>query len=216
MFQIAKGKSAQKVATAHIIRGVDIAKFFAQPESVEIVLCPTNAIQIKENSIRNESCVSCFVCKSKEPDTIVYSCEKNDFKKFSEYCKGDKAFVYQWLAELSNLPSGIEIGITGDSRKKRIPLLILNPTKKELFLIKASRDSHNILDDYEDLNDFLRLVRTAFPRLQTRGIIVMLKDNPPIKKALLKEINATIVQISAIYAEIAEKHVFNIYSFLVR
>lgn len=117
------------------------------PEPEEILVCPTDALDIYDKEIDTEKCVECLLCPYfLPPKTIEYS-EEYSLKKFLNFVNLDKQYLTKWIGQVisasnNEIKCGFEVKIEGGSRIKRIPLLMII-NKKPVIL--------KVVDSFKDI-----------------------------------------------------------------
>jgi len=174
MFEISTPEKLTSVTTT-IIQNVELSALLEGTyKTTEIPICPTQAISVADNTIDDGRCIACGICKKLIPDAIEYSPETEDVRRFVEYCKVHKMFVYKWLCFSNYSLAGIEIFIKGFSRSKRIPFVGLND--KLLKLAKCAYSVRELQKVEADLNDMVNLASDVIEALSIEKIIVLIQE----------------------------------------
>ncbi|MFH1890983.1 MAG: hypothetical protein ABIJ91_05495 [Candidatus Kuenenbacteria bacterium] len=139
----------------------------------DVVICPTYAIDITNNSVIQKRCVSCGLCWHKAKDFFVFD-GKYDKRKFIEFCNKGKMFVYSWLSLVLKEYSGIDVVCVGYSRTKRIPLLVLE--NDILYIIKASHEVGDLEKTYREIEDIQTLLNKEIENLKIKKITLLINN----------------------------------------
>ena len=113
------------------------------PKPENVLVCPTDALDIDQKEISLEKCVECLLCPYYLPaKTITYSRE-NSLEKFMEFVNSDKKYLTKWIGQAiatsnNNIKCGFDVKIQGGSRTKRIPLLIIIENKPLILKVVDS------------------------------------------------------------------------------
>lgn len=163
-------------SVTNILDNVSIRDFINRTaSSSEIVLCPTNAIDITKKQIIQDRCIHCGICWIKGPSCIKFDGIYNK-NSFLDYCKKEKTFVYTWLSLLLSDYSGTNIKSVGFSRTKRIPLMIIT-NDKIVYIVKASRTSKDVEMAYNELEDIIMLSKNNLDSFKIRKLIPVIDLN---------------------------------------
>jgi len=131
----------------------------------EVLICPTDALQLDKNKIDKEKCVDCFLCAHNCPPKVVeFQEEEDSFKKFLNYINSDKKFLTKWiglsiLATSDKVRCGFEVKISGGQREKRIPLLLM--LDNQPLILKVVNSYKDIESGILLLNDINELIKES-------------------------------------------------------
>jgi len=99
-------------------------------QSEDILVCPTDAINLDEIKIDSKKCVECLLCPYFFPSGMIEYSEEDSFRIFLEFVNLDNTYLTKWIGQAlissnTEIRCGFEVKIDGGSRSKRIPLLII-------------------------------------------------------------------------------------------
>tara|TARA_Y100000310_G_C20471146_1_gene710096 strand:- start:102 stop:809 length:708 start_codon:yes stop_codon:yes gene_type:complete len=137
----------------------------------ETLVCPTDAIDIFTPQIIDEKCIECLLCLHYFPKNSINFNDESSFDVFSRYVKKEKKFLTQWIGftlKKLNLKYSIayEVKISGGSRPKRIPLVILYEDKTIIFkVVNTYKDIESTLLNLQDVNELIIMAGFAPARI---------------------------------------------------
>jgi Pyruvate/2-oxoacid:ferredoxin oxidoreductase delta subunit len=113
------------------------------PEPEDVLVCPTDALDIDQKEISLEKCVECLLCPYYLPSKTIKYSEENSLEKFMEFVNSDKKYLTKWIGQAistsnSDIKCGFDVKIQSGSRTKRIPLLIIIENKPLILKVVDS------------------------------------------------------------------------------
>lgn len=162
------------------------------PNPEDILICPTDAIDLNNSVIDSEKCIECMICPYFfSSQTIEYS-EKNSFQKFSESVTSDKKYLTTWISQIitmsdGEMKCGLEVKIKANSRIKCIPLLItFNKKSIILKVVNSFKDIEYGLSNLEDINDIIKKYDLPSPQKIIVVNEIKTKYNLRVQKSINK------------------------------
>lgn len=145
MLKIIKNKNFDFKTIMPIYKNGNYRDFVKKQFSLteDILLCPTDAIDIEQGQIDNKKCIDCLLCPYFLPTEIIEFSDKDSFKRFSDFVNSDKKYLTKWIGQIvtasnNQIKCGYEIKIDSGSRTKRIPLLLLFEEKTSILKVVDS------------------------------------------------------------------------------
>lgn len=184
MFAFKKGQNHQFSAIGKVFKNIPIYNFVHKiSEPTDIIICPTYAINVANNTILQERCISCALCWHKQKNFFTFD-GQYDKNRLIGFCNKNKLFVYSWLSLILNDYSGIEIVSKGYSRTIRIPLLIVE--NDTLFIIKASHDAKDLEKNYREMEDIETLITNEIPGFKIEKISLLIRQDGQLRNFKVK------------------------------
>ena len=177
MLKIAKKTGSKITSIMSIYKNGSYTDYLNEkyPEPEDALICPTDAINSDEMEIDSEKCIECLICPYLFTSGMIEYSEENSFKKFLDFVNFDKKFITKWIGQAITLSDndtkcGFEVKISGGSRSKRIPLLIM--IDKKPIILKVVKSFKDIEYGILNLEEIEQIIITNGLQIPTKIIIV--------------------------------------------
>ncbi len=70
------------------------------PKPEEILVCPTDALDIDDKEIDTEKCVECLLCPYFLPPKTIEYYEEYSLEKFLNFVNLDKQYLTKWIGQV--------------------------------------------------------------------------------------------------------------------